>query len=407
MKENLRNEEFEKRTVINKRRMEIEQLRNGIAKINGDIELLKREGKGYKEAIKQLHESKVCVSCNQTIEKDEHKEHIRKTILEKEKLMYALADVIKEKEFEKPVIEQKIVSIQGDIADIEKMIQTDTLNASKALENIGSLTNYKRDVDKRESLKAGLPQFDLQIENLDMKINSFQDKRKNYNDQKAKIEENNKLKSEVSSLNNQIQGAKGDIDNYKRFVIETQNHIKSYKQDIKQHEQAIKDYLIFERQELVRKLYAETIHRDGLPTQILTDTLLPKINNVLSKLLESADFDVYLDSDDLRLKFFYNDHPNAIIDCISASGMERTFAVYALKIALNQINSKSKSTLLTVDEVMGKLKNDYVDKFVELLHMSKKYYKKILIIEPTHEVHADYLLSIEKDKNHVSRLVLQ
>jgi DNA repair exonuclease SbcCD ATPase subunit len=405
-RDNHKNVEFEKRTAINKRRMEIEQLRNTITRINGDIELLKKEGGAYKKEIQALEQSKTCTACGQTIEKDEHKEHIKKTVAEKEKLMFGVVDKIRAKELEKPALDKMIQDITADIADIEKMIQQDSLEISKALENIGSLTNYKMDVEKRERLKLSLTQYDLQQDNFRLKIEKHKDTLKRYNDQKINIEKNKEISAEIALFNQKINYASTEIDKVMFSISEMENSIKSHKHQILNIEKAIKDYLDFERKEQVRLLYGETIHRDGLPTQILTDKLLPKINNVLSKLLETADFDVYLDKDDLRLKFFYNNHSNAIIDCISASGMERTFAVYALKIALNQINSKSKSTLLTVDEVMGKLKGEYVDKFVDLLHLSKKFYKKVLIIEPTHEVNPDYLLQIEKDSNHISKLIL-
>lgn len=211
-------------------------------------------------------------------------------------------------------------------------------------------------------------------------------------------------KGKVNVVSGKIDNLNYEIDTTTNSIATMEAQIRYSKEQIKLKEDLIAKYTDFERKEEVRKLYAESIHRDGLPTQILVDTLLPNINNVLSKLLESTDFEVFLDSTDLRLKFYYNEHPNAIIDCISASGMERTFAVYALKIALNQINSKSKSTLLTVDEVMGKLKGEYVDKFVELLHLSKMYYKKIIIIEPSHEVNADYLLLISKNNKHISEI---
>lgn len=405
-RDNHKNVEFEKRTAINKRRMEIEQLRNAITRINGDIELLKREGSGYKKEILALEQSKTCTSCGQTIEKEEHKLHVKDTIKVKESLMFAVVDKIRAKESEKPALDKKIQDITADIADIEKMIQHDSLEISKALENIGSLTNYKMDVEKRERLKLSLTQYDLQQDNFRLKIEKHKDTLKRYNDQKINIEKNKEITAEIALLNQNINKTSTEIDKLMFSISEMENTIKSHKHQILNLEKTIKDYLDFERKEEVRLLYGETIHRDGLPTQILTDKLLPKINNVLSKLLETADFDVYLDKDDLRLKFFYNNHPNAIIDCISASGMERTFAVYALKIALNQINSKSKSTLLTVDEVMGKLKGEYVDKFVDLLHLSKKFYKKVLIIEPTHEVNPDYLLQIEKDSKHISKLIL-
>ncbi len=404
-KDNHKTLEYEKRTHINKRRLEIEQLNSAITRLNGEIELLKREGGALKKEIINLNDSQTCPTCGQakvaeTIAK------IKDTIKDKETLMYAIVDKIRAKEFEKPAIERKIVDAVNDINDVEKMIHGDALEFNNILEEIGKLTNDKLEVEKRERLVLEVVSYPLKKENIDLKITEQQNKLVRFRDQKLKIEENNKSKIKVTELTSNVDGINYQIDSTKNSISHMEAQIKAYKEQIQLKEDLITKYVDYERKEEVRKIYAESIHRDGLPTQILTDTLLPNINNVLSKLLESTDFDVYLDKEDLRLKFFYNDHPNAIIDCISASGMERTFAVYALKIALNQINSKSKSTLLTVDEVMGKLKGEYVEKFVELLHLSKKFYKKVLIIEPTHEVNPDYVLLIEKNEKHISKLIL-
>lgn len=403
LKDTNKTEEFHKRTQINKKRMEIEQINSSIATINGQIEFLKREGANHKKDIFKLQESKTCHACGQSLG-EEHAAHIQNTIKEHETEMYRIADEIHKKNNEKPLLSNKIDVANSEIAKIEELIKQDTLNFQTILEEIGKLTNDKIEVEKRERLLVDLSTYPIKKENVNFKITEQNDKLKRFNDQKVKIEENNQTKIQVGKLNTQIDDYKRQIDTINNSIATMEAQIKSNKETIKLKEDLIDKYLDFERKEEIRKIYVESIHRDGLPTQILTDTLLPNINKVLSKLLESTDFDVYLDKDDLRLKFFYNDHPNAIIDCISASGMERTFAVYALKIALNQINSKSKSTLLTVDEIMGKLKGDHYDKFLEVLRLSKNFYKIILVIEHN-EVNADYLLEIIKNEKGISKLV--
>lgn len=404
-KDNHKNSEFEKKTLINKKRLEIEQCNYLISSINGKIELLKREGAGYKKSIKEQEEGKKCNFCGQSLG-IEHAAHIQDKIKEIESIMFQVANEINAKEAEKPAIQNQVLQLNADIKNIDQQIHNDSVNFQSVLVEIGQHTNDKLEVEKRERMEIEQSNYLLKKENILLKVTEQENKLVRFRDQKLKIEENNRLKVQVNDLTSHIDGLHYQIDSTKNSITSMQAQIKNFKDQIQLKEDLIMKYVDHERKELVRKIYSNCIHRDGLPTQILTDTLLPKINNVLSKLLESTDFDVYLDKDDLRLKFFYNDHPSAIIDCISASGMERTFAVYALKIALNQINSKSKSTLLTVDEVMGKLKGEYVDKFVELLHLSKKFYKKVLIIEPTHEVNPDYVLLIEKNEKHISKLIM-
>jgi DNA repair exonuclease SbcCD ATPase subunit len=401
-KDNHKTKEYEKRLLIKKKQLEIEQTNSAITAINGKIELLKREGVGYKTKIKNLETSKTCPSCGQSLGA-EHEAHIKQSIKELETIMFQVAADIKTKDAEKPTLSWQIDVLNNDILRIEERIEEDSINFQSILEEIGKLSNDKAQVESRQRFVLEAQNYPLKKENVMLRITDQENKLVRFRDQRLKIEENNRIKVQVNDLTTQVDGLNYQIDSSKNSITSMQGLIKHYKEQIQLKEDLIAKYLDYERKEEVRKIYADCIHRDGLPTQILTDILLPKINNVLSKLLESTDFDVYLDKDDLRLKFYYNDHPNAIIDAVSASGMERTFAVYALKIALNQVNAKSKSTLLTVDEIMGKLKGDNFDKFIDLLHLSKKYYKIILVIEHN-EVNADYLLEIIKNESGISEL---
>ena len=103
----------------------------------------------------------------------------------------------------------------------------------------------------------------------------------------------------------------------------------------------------------------------------------------------------------------YNNRPTAIIDCISASGKERTFASIVLKFALNQINVKAKPAIFLLDEVMGKLLDESVEEFVEILHLIKSHMKKTLVIELVHEINPDYLINVSLDEDGISSLVLE
>ena len=113
---------------------------------------------------------------------------------------------------------------------------------------------------------------------------------------------------------------------------------------------------------------------------------------------------VWLDADDLRPKLAYNDRPNSVIDCIGASGKERTFSSVVLKFALNQINVKAKPSIFLLDEVMGKLDENSVEEFIEILQMIKLKMKKVLVIEHTVNLDPDYLIDVELDENGISSL---
>ena len=140
---------------------------------------------------------------------------------------------------------------------------------------------------------------------------------------------------------------------------------------------------------------------------MLRNYIIPKINLTLENILSVVPFKVWLDLDDLRLKLAYNDRPQAIIDCISASGKERTFSSIVLKFALNQINVKSKPTLFLLDEVTGKLDENSIEEFVDMLHLIKNSIKRILVVEYKHEINPNYVINVELDDNGISSLSIE
>ena len=176
---------------------------------------------------------------------------------------------------------------------------------------------------------------------------------------------------------------------------------------IKNNETLITDFKAQEYRDSVMGLYKKCVHRDGIPRQMLSSYIIPKINHTLERILSVATFKVWLDPDDLRPKLAYNNRPDSIIDCIGASGKERTFSSVVLKFALNQINVKAKPSIFLLDEVMGKLDENSVDEFKEILQLIKTNMKKVLVIEHTHEINPDYLIQVQLDDDEISSLKIE
>ena len=94
----------------------------------------------------------------------------------------------------------------------------------------------------------------------------------------------------------------------------------------------ITDFKAQEYNDMVMGLYKKCVHRDGIPRQMLSNHIIPRINLTLDNILSIADFKIWLDPDDLRPKLAYNSRPNAIIDCIGSSGKERSFSSVVLSL---------------------------------------------------------------------------
>ena len=380
--------------------------------INGEIFRLKQDGASKKKDALALKEGKdaknpTCPTCKQEIVPD-HLKHIDENISKLEKEMFGIADQIKVKENVNKKAHQEIIDVKkGEIAVIKTDIDTSALNMEIVLEEIGTLTNDMNDVNRRKELNFELSQIPDKIQNQELKITILQQKIDNYNNSLLQIEENLKIEKGIVSAKDKIYLLEADERKLTEDLYLRKTAIDEMSARIKANNELITAFTEQEYRDSVMNLYKKCVHRDGIPRQILANYILPKINLTLENILSVAPFKVWLDLDDLRPKLVYNNRPTAIIDCISASGKERTFASIVLKFALNQINVKAKPAIFLLDEVMGKLLDESVEEFVEILHLIKSHMKKTLVIELVHEINPDYLINVSLDEDGISSLVLE
>jgi DNA repair exonuclease SbcCD ATPase subunit len=203
----------------------------------------------------------------------------------------------------------------------------------------------------------------------------------------------NKLNLELEELNNDLNTKKNSIEINKNKITELNNLIIEFEKQ--------------EKRDSIFDIYKKLLNRNGVPRQLLVNNIIPKINNELALLLTDVDFKVYLDPNDIKLKLVYHNNLDAIIDAISASGKERTFAAISLKYALNQINAKSKPSICIYDEITGKLNGVSIQEFCDIIQSIKKKMKKIIIIEHNIEVNPDYIIDVTKDENGISSLTIE
>lgn len=377
--------------------------------INGDIYKLKQDGAKLKKEIADLKSSKICSQCGQAINKPEHIEHVNKTVKEKESEMYGVANKINIKDTVDKHEHQIVINAQKEeIVKLQKSIKDSALEMEKVLKEIGELTNDKNDVEKRKELQIELDQIPMKIQNEELKIDILQKKIDNHDNSLLQIEENKKVEKGISAARLRLSELETEEQDLKEDVFIRKTNIGEKQIKIKNNELLIAEFKIQEYRDLVLTMYKKCVHRDGIPRQILVNYIIPKINLTLENILSVAPFKVWLDVDDLRPKLAYNNRPTAIIDCISASGKERTFSSVVLKFALNQINVKSKPTIFLLDEVMGKLDLEgSVEEFIEILQLIKNSMKKVLVIEQVHEINPDYLINVKLTEDDISTLSIE
>ena len=407
-RDNHKQQVYDKKVLIKEEERIKSDFEHKIEILNGKIFTLKRDGKTKKDEIAELKQSKICSQCGQVIDKQEHKDHINKSVSEKEKQMLDIAKQIKEHEHDietdwKPAIKKcddNIIKINDEIVKLG-------LDMESILIEIGTLTNEKNDVESRKKFQDELNLIPTRIQNEDLKINILKQKITNHENSLKQIVENQRIEKGIEASKLKIGTLVDEENELKEDVFIRKTNIGDKDVRIMNNRLLIEEFKLQEYQDSVMALYKKCVHRDGIPRQMLSNYIIPKINLTLENILSVAPFKVWLDLDDLRPKLVYNDRPTAVIDCISASGKERTFSSVVLKFGLNQINVKAKPTIFLLDEVMGKLDENSVEEFIEILQLIKQNMKKVLVIEHTHEFNPDYLINVELSSDGISSLTLE
>ena len=420
----------------------IEQERNKIAKINGEIFIFNREITTIENQIKNesdfidkqlrlkteeisiLEKSKVCPSCKQELKSGSSAllsilEKINElkseyTQLEDQKVnSIKIKNFIAESENIRNKIEDKKVSINPlnkNISLLEDSIPlvNTKINESRLIidgleEQIKTFDIIFKEIELRNKFISEKNNIPLQIENIDLKITNLRSTIELYNINVQRINDNKKIEEKITTFQERLKVLSEEKNSISNTINEIKNiQINTLRNKIQLIEGNIERFKLQERKELVNKMYVDSISRDGIPRLLLL-RMKNKINNELSTLLQDVAFSVYFD-DDLCLKLSDNIRPDAEINVIESSGKQRTFASFCLKLALRNINNRSVNNMLLLDEVTSKLVDNSVSEFFNLLEVAKDKIEKILIIEHAYgeELNADYKLEVTKSSEGIS-----
>jgi len=406
-KETQKSNEYALRLKIKESERIISDEQHSIEIINGDNYRLKNDIDKINSEIVSLKNSKICKLCGQLINKPEHIEHINKTVAEKNEEITQINKKIKENEEKIPIHLNNIETQRNNIQNIKSEIEKMTLDMESILKEIGILNNDKNDVEKRKELQNELDKIPIKIQNEELSISICMQKINNYENSLKQIEENKKIENQISLAKSRLETLENEERDVRESIILYKTAIADKHMKIKTNNNLIDEFKKQEYVENIMKLYKKCVHRDGIPKQMLSNYILPKINQTLGDILSVAPFKIWLDENDFKPKLMYYSRPNSIIDCISASGKERTFSSVVLKFALNQINVKSKPTLFLLDEVTGKLDENSIEEFVDMLHLIKNSIKRILVVEYKHEINPKYVINVELDDNGISSLSIE
>jgi DNA repair exonuclease SbcCD ATPase subunit/DNA repair exonuclease SbcCD nuclease subunit len=202
------------------------------------------------------------------------------------------------------------------------------------------------------------------------------------------------IRSKLKDLSDQIKKYDDDKMNLASQHGKLLSTIEQLDREKKSRDELLVNVKIYET-------IANAFSKKGIPL-LVTKSQLPLINMEISKILQGiVDFTIELESDEdtdsLEIYINYGDSKRIIELC---SGMEKTIAAIALRVALLNVSSLPRPDFFIVDEGFGTLDSAGVEACNRLLVSMKRYFKTVIVITHVDGIKdsADHVLEITKNE---------
>lgn len=256
------------------------------------------------------------------------------------------------------------------VSDIREGISN---NEKKAGELTSHIQAIKSDVSKLQAQKqandAKVASITAEIKSLNEKVSKATDIEKenmqisfDIEKIKASIEDisyNSTIEDTILGFRNTIQGLKNDISLNSKSMMDIDYSIKS---NIQKADSLKKEIDLFHAQNIKQKTFdiiKKVCSKKELPVFIFRG-IAEAINSNIEAMLQNLPFKVFFDTSGAipTLSFMDFSANFRVRDIRECSGMERTFAILALKTQLIRF-SPTKYNLIFIDEITGKLNKQY------------------------------------------------
>ena len=183
-----------------------------------------------------------------------------------------------------------------------------------------------------------------------------------------------RIQDKISEITSSIESGEKSHHKIIEKITESKLKIKNLENDRDNH-------IEIKREMRVYDLFTQAVSKKGIPAQIMMSRL-PVINSEIASVLHGVvDFTVSLESDpstnSLEVYIDYGDSKRVIE---LASGMEKMISSLAIRVALINTSSLTKTNVMIIDEGFGSLDETNLEACTRLLESLKKWFRNIVVI---------------------------
>jgi DNA repair exonuclease SbcCD ATPase subunit len=286
------------------------------------------------------------------------------------------------------------ISIKASFnTDIDKLTKEQE-NVNKLVEEINLLkpvTDKRKELDlinsRLQTLQITKSSADSKIHEIDLKIHrkksellEIENKISLYYEMETAVIENNKTANLIKLCTEKKLELESELNSVNSNLISVSSELLTAEKTINQCENSIDELRKLESQYKFYHYYLEAVSRDGVPYDLISNTvpiIEQEVNNILSQLVE---FNLMLQMDGKNINCFIVYDQDNYWPIELTSGMEKFISSLAIRTALINISSLPRPNFLVIDEGLGNLDSEVLTEFGNLLNYLESQFTFIVII---------------------------
>lgn len=288
-------------------------------------------------------------------------------------------DAISTKQSYEDLIKKK-QDLSEDLEVLNDKIQSlkESQESKKVYESGLKIVNDKEKILLK--LETDLQKVQIEQTSFRQKIKDREQDLDTYRKEKNKIEQNKTVQSNIDSLEKQHSEIEGRLKTVSESLTQALIQLNSLSTQREKHTNDLTELVKLQSKYEIYKMYSEAVHRDGVPHQLISDTipqLQDEINGILQQLV---DFQIVLHPDDKNINAYIAYDNDRYWPIELTSGMEKFVSSLAIRSSLINVSTLPRPNFIAIDEGFGALDQNNLGSIVSYFDHLKNQFKFIMIV---------------------------
>jgi DNA repair exonuclease SbcCD ATPase subunit len=308
--------------------------------------------------------------------------------------------------------------LQGDLDELNKLqlecnsIDESILNLkwvevahNARLNLLNSLNSTKNKVSELES---SIRKNETNVLELKFKLNNTIESIKLFHKHKEDIEHNASINNNIFTIKNSLSIENKKIEQISQELLNLHTQKALTESKINSLSETIQTVIKLEENKEIYDLYMKCVGRNGIPHQILCNTIPFIVNEINSILSQMANFTIEMDYDEKNINVYIQYPTRGMWAVEMGSGFERFVASTAIRTALTKISNLPKTNFLIIDEGFSALDSNNIQSMSFLFNFLKSTFDFVFVIShlDTIKDFVDKQIEIIKEEE-FSKLVIE